>query len=160
MKIWVYQERSKQYMFTEALFIQKALEFYQIIYPDAKKVFKASHGYVLKFCNRYDIMLRNEPSKVYADLSITDAFIRDFHELHYTPDQIYSADECGLNYKELPMISQSKEKLALMLCSNASGKHKLPLVLVHQNPAEQNRLPVYFQHSEKAWMTMDIFEAW
>jgi hypothetical protein len=128
LKLWVYQERTKQYALTDALFSAKALSFFRELYPNSTKQFKASYGYVDKFCRRYDISLRNEPSKMYADLSKLDAFIMDFLELDYSPEQIYNADECGLNFEELPVINQSKQKVTLMLCCNASGKHKLPLV--------------------------------
>lgn len=160
LKLWVYQERTKQYTLTDNIFQTKAVEFFRILYPNSKRVFKASHGYVAKFCNRFEISLKNEPSKMYADLSKLDAFIIDFHELHYTPEQIYNADECGLNYVELPIISESKKKISLMLCCNASGKHRLPLVMVNQTPIGQNKLPVYFQTSSRAWMTQEIFETW
>ena len=129
LKLWVYQERTKQYALTDAIFSAKALYFFKELYPDSNKVFKASYGYVDKFCRRYEISLRNEPSKMYADLSKIEAFVMDFAELDYTPEQIYNADECGLSYEDLPVISQSKNKLTLLLCSNASAKHKLPLVI-------------------------------
>lgn len=112
LKIWVYQERIKQYTLTDAIFQAKAVEFFHILYPETKRVFKASHGYVSKFCSRYDMSLKNEPSKMYADLSKFDAFILDLHDLNYVPEQIYNADECGLNYRELPILSETKEKVS------------------------------------------------
>jgi len=47
-----------------------------------------------------------------------------------------------------------------MLCSNASAKHKLPLVLINKSPLDQNKLPIYFQTSPRGWMTREIFESW
>lgn len=52
---------------------------------------------------------------MYADLSKFDAFILDLHDLDYVPEQIYNADECGLNYKELPILSETKEKVSYIL---------------------------------------------
>ena len=49
---------------------------------------------------------------MYADLSKLDAFILDLHDLHYVPEQIYNADECGLNYRELPILRETKEKVS------------------------------------------------
>lgn len=47
-----------------------------------------------------------------------------------------------------------------MVCCNASGKHKLPMVLVNKNPIDHSKLPVYFKHSTRGWMTQEIFETW
>jgi len=60
-----------------------------------------------------------------------------------TADQIYNADETGLFYRMLPSktlaskiekdakgYKKSKDRLTIMTCSNASGKHKFPLLLV------------------------------
>lgn len=175
LRIWVYQERTKNYILSDAIFAAKALEFFKELYPDSKKTFKASYGYVDKFCKRYEISLRNEPSKMYADLSKLDAFILDFHSLNYSPEQIYSADEGGLNFEEMPIVNESKQKLTLMLCCNSSGKHRLPMVLVNNTPnpscfqiddgvkkrqIDKTTLPIHYAHSSKAWMTLEIFEEW
>lgn len=175
LRLWVYQERTKNYLLTDALFASKALFFFKDLYPDSKKPFKASYGYVDKFCKRYEISLRNEPSKMYADLSKLDAFILDYHDLNYTPDQIYNADECGLNFNHIPILNESTKKLTLMLCSNASGRHRLPMVLVNNTSSppcfqiddgtkkrqiDQSTLPVRYTYSPKAWMTLEIFEQW
>ncbi len=47
-----------------------------------------------------------------------------------------------------------------MLCSNASAKHKLPLVLINKSPIDQNKLSIYFQTSPRGWMIQEIFEIW
>lgn len=113
---------------------------------------------------------------MYADLCKLDAFILDFRSLNYSPEQIYSADECGLYYSDLPVLNDSKEYLTLMMCCNASGKHRLPLVLVNnvEDPAclqvvdetnkrrhiDKSTLPVRYTHSPKGWITLEIFEQW
>ncbi len=175
LRLWVYQERTKNYTLTDAIFAAKALEFFKHLYPDAKKAFKASYGYVDKFCKRYEISLRNEPSKMYADLAKLDSFIIDFQSLNYSSEQIYSADECGLNFKEIPVLSPSKQSITLLLCCNATGKHRLPLLVINNNsnPAcfevntgtkkhqiDKAALPVRYSHSPKAWITLEIFEQW
>lgn len=173
LRIWVYQERTKSYVLTDAIFAAKALEFFKKLYPESKKTFKASYGYVDKFCKRYEISLRNEPSKMYADLSKLDAFILDFHSLNYTSEQIYNADECGLNYEDIPIINETQNKVTLMVCCNASGRHRLPLILVNNtyNPVcfniddgkrqiDKLTLPVRYANSLKGWMTLEIFEQW
>jgi hypothetical protein len=111
LKLWVYQERPKHNIITDSVFTAKALEFFRVLYPNSKKTFKASHGYIEKFCKRFDVALRNEPTRLYADLTRLDAFLLDLQQQKYSPEQIYNADECGLNYEYLPNISQSMNKV-------------------------------------------------
>lgn len=60
-----------------------------------------------------------------------------------SPDQVYNANETGLNWRQLPTKTfvthdelhppgrkLPKEWLTLMPCSNASGNHKLKLLVV------------------------------
>ncbi len=97
-------------MISDSTFTSKALEFYRILYPNSKKGFKASHGYIDKFCKRFEVTLRNEPTRLYAELTRLDAFLLEI-QYNYTPEQIYNADECGLNYEYLPQVSQSMNKV-------------------------------------------------
>lgn len=59
------------------------------------------------------------------------------------PAQIYNADETGLNYKMLPRKTlaskldeaawghkKNKERVTVLVCSNAEGTHKLPLLII------------------------------
>ena len=113
---------------------------------------------------------------MHADLSKQDAFILDVHSLNYTPEQIYSADECGLYFNDLPLLNESKDSLTIMLCCNASGKHRLPLLTVNnteypscfqvveetnkKRQIDKSSLPVHYRHSPKGWITLEIFEQW
>ena len=61
-----------------------------------------------------------------------------------TLEQLYNCDETGLYYRMLPektfasrfekgaegMKKQQKDCVTLMACSNATGNHELPLVLI------------------------------
>ena len=59
------------------------------------------------------------------------------------PDQIYNADEAGLYWKWLPTKTlamskekstpgqkSSKERITVMCCGNASGTHKMKLLVI------------------------------
>ena len=61
----------------------------------------------------------------------------------YTRDDVYNADETGINWRALPKKSlaarkeatapgfkTSKERITAMVCANASGNHILPLLVI------------------------------
>lgn len=63
----------------------------------------------------------------------------------FTRDQIYNADETGLNFKALPtktLVSLSKkyapgfkmqkQRITVMVCANASGNIEFPWLLLAQ----------------------------
>lgn len=70
-------------------------------------------------------------------------FEKMFNNEKLSPAQIYNVDETGLNYKMLPTKTlasklddtarghkENKERVTVLVCSNASSTHKLPLVLI------------------------------
>jgi hypothetical protein len=120
------------------IFIQKAKEFYDILYPDpnTRKPFQASHGYVGRFCKRYSIEPiknnRNENDSI-------DEFTTKLTQLmsQYTNDQLYVADEFGLNYASMPQspnlsLPIHEDRVTIMACVNATASHKLPLAFIHK----------------------------
>jgi len=93
--------------------------------------------------------------------------------------QIFNVDETGLYFKMLPTktlagkeeceafgFKQSKERIIIMLCSNADGSLKLPIAVIgkYEKPRAIKNilyiLPVYYTHQRSAWMNNDIFESW
>ncbi|XP_066947407.1 tigger transposable element-derived protein 1 isoform X2 [Macrobrachium rosenbergii] len=98
----------------------------------------------------------------------------------YTADQVFNVDETGLFWKRMPSCTYiskeektapghkvSKERLTLLLGSNASGDFKLKPLLVYltENPRAlqgifKPKLPVIWKANKKAWVTVVIFEEW
>jgi len=91
-----------------------------------------------------------------------------------TPHQVYYADETGLFYRLLPSktyvhreeraapgLKVSKERVTIMPCSNASGTHKLPLLLIGKSNKPRifkiASLPLSYRNQSKAWMTGALF---
>ena len=64
-------------------------------------------------------------------------------------------------------IKTSKMRVTLLLCANAKGSHRLPLVFIH-NAAQprcmkaenMNDLPVHYYKQASSWMNSQIFEDW
>ena len=61
----------------------------------------------------------------------------------YNFDNVYNADETGLYHKSLPSktlaffdekspsgLKENKERVTIMNCANATGSHKIPLLLI------------------------------
>ncbi|XP_017761859.1 PREDICTED: tigger transposable element-derived protein 1-like [Eufriesea mexicana] len=101
-------------------------------------------------------------------------------EGNYTADQVYNADEFTLFWKKMPErtylsrdeesvsgLKASKDRITLLLCSNASGDLVTKPMLINRsiNPRamkgiDKATLPVYWQADDKAWVTGVIFSDW
>ncbi|XP_055308293.1 jerky protein homolog-like, partial [Sitodiplosis mosellana] len=95
-------------------------------------------------------------------------------------DQVYNADESGLNFKALPTktlaslsekyapgFKMQKERVTVMVCANASGIHRLPLLVIGKakrprcfKGMNMNALPVRYCGQKSAWMEQEIFAEW
>ncbi|GBN47868.1 Jerky -like [Araneus ventricosus] len=94
--------------------------------------------------------------------------------------QIYNADETDLFYRMMSSVSltskeeasapgykKSKDQVSLLVCANASGTDKLPLLLIGKSKKPRsfkninvNSLLVKFRSQRSAWMNSEIFEKW
>lgn len=148
-----------------------------------EKSFVASDGWLSHWKKKYSIKHYTvSGEKKSADIEAGENFkvaFRskiDLEELQSC--QIFNADETGFNFKMLPKktlseqgnrvfgFKQNKERLTVMVCSNADGSCKLPLVVIGKSAKPRplkdciNSLPVYYTHQKKAWMNSLIFETW
>ena len=62
---------------------------------------------------------------------------------------------------------KSKGRVTLLCCSNATGEHKLPLMLIGKSAKPRalknisiNCLSVLYRSPQKAWMSADLFKNW
>ncbi|GFX72535.1 tigger transposable element-derived protein 1 [Trichonephila clavipes] len=98
----------------------------------------------------------------------------------YSVDQVFKADETGLYWKKLPNRTYiakdektasghkaSKDRVTLLLCSNASGDRMLKPLLINKSlrlhalqGKDLKQLPVHWMANPKAWMTTAIFTEW
>ncbi|GFX97574.1 tigger transposable element-derived protein 1 [Trichonephila clavipes] len=98
----------------------------------------------------------------------------------YSADQVFNADETGLYWKKLPNRTYiakyektasghkaSKDRVTLLLCSNASGDRMLKPLLINKSlrpralkGKDLKQLPVHWMANRKSWMTTAIFKEW
>ena len=147
---WFSQQRSKGAPVSGPLMQEKALSFFQKLYPDADpESFKASTGWLKRFNNRHGIrnaQLRGEILS--SDSSAVGPFREELEKIiadeGYCRDQLFNADETGLWWRMTPSsslnsgatrasnIKKAKDRVTLLGCSNASGTHRLPLAFINK----------------------------
>ncbi|XP_057319443.1 jerky protein homolog-like [Microplitis mediator] len=93
-------------------------------------------------------------------------------------DHVYSCDEkvlywklmpdemlLGINNKSVASRKKPKNRLTILFCTNASGTHKLPLLIIGKIAQPRcfnniKNLPVFYVNQENVWMTSDIMRSW
>lgn len=177
---WFLIEREKKSIVTNYILQIKAMEFYNESGMTA--AFSASTGWLERFKRRYGIrLLKICGEELSADANSIGPFLTKFKEkcieMDLRPDQIYNCDETAFVYKNLndrtlvlssekkaPGRKNSKERVTIMPCVNATGKHKLPLVMIgkSKNPRclKDVTLPLRYSSSKNAWQTSELFKNW
>lgn len=149
--------------------------------PDS---FKASEGWVDRFKKRYEIrQISVQGESLSADTGGAEEFkeeIKKIEEENYDLDNIYNADETGLNVKMLPKKTlatrkekkapghkECKDRVTIMNCANASGTHKIPLLLIGKSLRPRcfkgkSNLPLEYRAQPSSWMSrtshVEIFD--
>ena len=184
--LWFVQKRTQDMPVSGPILCEKAAQLHALLYKDdPEPPFQASRGWLWRFCQRHGIwQLSLQGEKVSSDASAVEPFkqgLKEFIERqHLTLQQLYNCDETGLYYRMLPAktlacrsereasgMKKMKERVTLMACSNATGMHKLPLVVIGKsaNPrcfknVNKKALPVHYCSHKSAWMECKIFTDW
>lgn len=142
--------------------------------------FQASAGWLAKFKERYGLAFKSISGE---SGSVDEKIVEEWKiELKgildgYDQKNIFNADETGLFYNMMPNKTLSyksekcfggklsKERLTVLLCTNADGSEKLPPLVIgkSRNPRcfkNTNKKPCEYQNNTKAWMTSSIFIDW
>ncbi|XP_044005578.1 jerky protein homolog-like [Aphidius gifuensis] len=145
--------------------------------------FKASTGWLQKFKNCHGIRklkVQGESLSAYSNAAeeFNEKFSSIIDEEEYGKDDIYNADETGLNWRSLLKKSLaarqesaargfevSKEKITIMTCANAAGTHKLPLLVIGKSKKPRclknvTSLPVTYTAQKSAWIDSKLFINW
>lgn len=178
---WFLKQRRKNLPVTGDIIKAKAKNLHEIL-KENNLGFQASDGWLTRFKKRYGIrFLKISGEKLSSQPELIEPFKKKLHnkiqELGLTADQIYNADESGLYWKLLPektfVSSQEKtapgrktekQRITFMACTNASGEHKLRLLVIGKakNPRCFKKFicPADYFNSKSSWMTQFIFKDW
>ncbi|GBL72403.1 Jerky -like [Araneus ventricosus] len=178
--MWFTQQRQKGCPLSGPILQEKALLF-RNEFAEGDENFTASVGGLDKWRKGYGIrQLEVCGEKLSADSEAVVKFCKKLKNENLTNDQFYNCDETGLNFKMLPSETlasreekstpghkKRKERLTLLATSNASGNHKIKLVVIGK--ASKPRafkhtsiysLPVTYRNQKSVWMTQEIFKNW
>lgn len=99
-------------------------------------------------------------------------------QFNFKLENIYNADETGINWCSLPRKTLAsgtekscaggkvrKDRTTALVCANAFGSHALPLLIIgkYSKPRPLKNLavlPVIYKCQNSAWMDKDIFMDW
>lgn len=185
---WLCQKRTIGEPVSGLILQEKARIFYSTLklhekISDQGHEFKASDGWLSRFKDRYNLRtLQPKGEKASADTVASENFVSEFNEFleknNYQLENIYNADETGLQYRSLPdktlVLSNEeevagrkpmKERLTIMVCANATGSHRIPLLVIGKSAKprcfkKNQQLPLNYTNQKKAWMNAQIFKHW
>ena len=148
--------------------------------------FRASNGWLSGFLRRKSVQ---KSIKLYGEAAAVCSATYEANMdalratvLEYSHDTVYNADESGLLYALIPSRSylmsgekrstvrgtklmRSKKRITMMVCTNASGTHKVPLKFIgkSQNPRcflDFPDLKAHYSSQKNAWMDTKCFQDW
>ncbi|XP_056665822.1 tigger transposable element-derived protein 1-like [Monodelphis domestica] len=189
LSIWVDNMVQHHMPLSQALIMQKALSLFDHLKAQAGeesgKTFVASRGWFEKFkkrnkINSIRIMGENSNADIKAAAEFPAVLKAAVERGNYSPNLVFNVGESGLFWKRLPSraflsqeekepasIKAAKDRLTILLGSNASGNIKLkPLLVYHSETPKHMRgfsklsLPVIWKSHRKAWVTVEMFNDW
>jgi len=138
-----------------------------------------STGWLERFKKRFNIKSRFKHGEAASIPTIQNDKINEIKDQlsNYNPEDIYNMDETALFYRlqgqhslsnaQIPGFKLPKDRITLVLCTNSTGSHKLPLWIIgkYKNPRafksiNTTRLPAIYKSNKKAWMNTILFKEW
>lgn len=188
--MWIEDQTQKKVPLSSAIIREKSTRLHDRFLQEtptssSATSFNASKGWFENFKKRHSLHnLKLQGESASADINAAMSYPTDFSKLikekGYLPEQVFNADETGLFWKKMPnrtFLSKeektapgykaAKDRLTLLLCSNASGDCCIKPLLVYKslNPRalknkNKEHLPVFWRSNKRAWVTIDVFMDW
>lgn len=182
--MWFSQQRQKGSPISGPMLQEKAI-FFRNQFNEGESDFTASSGWLDRWKKRYGVrQIEMCGEKLSANseavIQFREKIKKIVEEENLSLDQLYNCDETGLNYKMLPSKTlaskeeksapghkKSKERVTVLATSNASGEHKLQLLVIGKSAKPRalknitpSALPVLYTNQKSAWMDKNIFKKW
>lgn len=177
---WFVDRRSMHDIITNDVLKLKALDINKSM--NGSDDFIASDGWLTKFKKRFNLrILKISGEKLSCNTESAILFINDFKKIilenEFVQEQIYNCDETGLVYKSLHNKTNvayfeksaagrklMKERVTIMPCTNATGTHKLELMMIGKSKSprcfKNSDIPLHYKSSKNAWQTTALFLDW
>lgn len=171
MEIWYLQNHYLGNLVAGKMLQEKALEFN--IKLNGPKTFKASNGWLQSFKTRCGIKkqhTQDEKSSINSGTAFEfkTKFSQALKNDQYPLENIYNADENILWWKTFPKKTEYEKnapKVTLVICSNATGSHKIPLMIIGRSKIPwslktADNLPIKYKAQESSWIDTTVFTNW
>ena len=178
---WFQLRRTEGVTVSGPMIIAKAKDFAEQMQLNTDLHF--SVGWLTRFKSRHGIRSYNiSGEKSSADLEAAKSYCFNFEKdiikkYDLTPEQIYNADESALLWKCLPKrtfigfdersaadFKDNLQRVTMLVCANASGQHKMDLLVIgkyqHSQGFKGVNHPVIYKTQENGWMNKEIFQEW
>ncbi|XP_006875041.1 PREDICTED: tigger transposable element-derived protein 1-like [Chrysochloris asiatica] len=185
LHLWLLKQKMLNKPLSVYIIRQRACRKCKFQFQCGEKVleFIASNGWLDRFKKRYGLY-ENKWLPEEADHAAAAGFPKYLKALieenRYLPEQVFNADETALFWKRLPTCTSiakdekmtrgfkpGKDKLKVLLCSNASGDFLMKPMLLHRfrNPCPlkkncQRHSSVFMKANHKIWITEKLFLNW
>lgn len=179
---WFLQRRSTGEPVSGTMLQEQSLQFSEKLERSSSN-FKASNGWLDKFKKRHGIQqLSTQGDTLSADNLAIEEFAKSLayfiQQNGYEFSEIYNADESGLYWKSFPnknprfleerntaRSTNSNNRITAMFCANASGTHKIPLLIIGESGQPESlknvrNLPVKYIGQKNSWMDTSVFMEW
>ncbi|KAJ8866499.1 hypothetical protein PR048_032342 [Dryococelus australis] len=106
-----------------------------------------------------------EGEKLSSDLATGSVFKEKFIRKHLKKEALPRKSPASRREKSTPRFKVSKERITAIVCANASGEHKVKLLVIGQSKKPRcfknvQTLPVSYTSQTSAWTTSVIFLDW
>ncbi|GFX69760.1 tigger transposable element-derived protein 1 [Trichonephila clavipes] len=191
--IWIEDLTQKRIPLDGHLIKMKALKFYKELKEsepstssrESNPQFSASTGWLTGFIKRHsfhNLKIKGEVASADEEAArkYPEKLAKIIKDGEYCAHQVFNPHETQLFWKKMPTrtyiaksektasgFKAAKDRVTLLLCSNASGDRMLKPLLVNRSlkpralkGKDLNTLPVHWMANKKAWVTTAIFTEW
>lgn len=178
--LWYNQMKNQINTVTKEEIRSKALVFNEKLFGSSQF---NSQIWIENWKNKYNVDLstfESSPNDTQLVTECNEIIMKYVEEKNLSHDQIFHCNVTTLNYLSLPIKSliyqmerdvpyfrKNIDRLTILICVNASGSLKIPLMIIGQFPSPRtsrgevlNSLPVYYKYRKYSLLDSNLFQEW